>query len=179
MNVTVSTYTNAIEAHITRGRLEVEGVPAFVAFEHHIWMRWTLSVALGGVLVQVPPSYVDKAAEIITNINTGKYESALEEEIASSDPINCPCCSSERTVRVNWPWKAALLAMFLLAIPIPYTQHLMKCETCSHTWVASEQRGYSLSVRFLSFVAVIAIVSVLIAIWCYWCSLYCELPICV
>jgi hypothetical protein len=179
MNTTISTHTTALEAHIVRGRLKTEGVPAFVVFENHIWANWSLSVALGGVRVQVPPSYVEKAGQIITDITTGKYQAVLEEETDFSAPLHCAYCNSVTTVQVNWPWKLALLAIFLLGIPIPYTQHLMKCERCSRTWVASEQRGYPLSVPAIFILVLGAIVFVIFSFWCEWCKLHCEQPICI
>ncbi len=178
MNTTVSTHLTAIEAHIIRGRLEAEGVPAFVLYEHHIWMTWTLSVALGGVRVQVPALCFEKATEILTNIKTGKYQSELDEVMASSEPVQCPTCGSVKTELVDWPWKMALLAMFLFSLPVPYTQHLMKCETCAHTWIAQEQRGDPLSARILTFFALGILLVFVIALWCHLCSLYCEMPVC-
>lgn len=69
MNRTISIYTTAIEAHIVKSRLEFEGIPAFVVFEHHVWADWSLSLALGGVRVQVPFSFVKEATQVIKKIN--------------------------------------------------------------------------------------------------------------
>ncbi len=63
---TAATFTNPIEAHIVRGRLECEDIAAFVAHEHHIWAKWSLSHALGGVKVQVARSNLQKALVVIS-----------------------------------------------------------------------------------------------------------------
>lgn len=178
MNRTVSTHTTAVEAHIVRGRLEIEGVPAFVAFEHHIWTNWSISVALGGVRVQVPFRYFEKAAQVIENINSGKYESELEKEFSQSEPISCPRCNSKFSTLVNWPWKLSLVTVFMFSVPIPYTQHLMMCGVCSHTWVASEQRGYPLYVPIFAVLVISLLMFVGYALWCPWCKLHCEQLIC-
>jgi ribosomal protein S27AE len=176
---TVSTHTTAIEAHIVRGRLECEGIPAFVAFEHHIWAKWSLSVALGGVRVQVPFSYLKEAVQVVENINSGKYKIELEEEIICSDSISCPKCGSEVSYPLNWSGKLALVVIFLFLVPLPYTHHLMKCGKCSHTWVASEQRGYPLYVQYSVILILSTLMFVGYALWCDWCKLHCEQPLCI
>ena len=146
MIITVSTHTTGIEAHIVKCRLEYEGIPAFVAFEHHIWAMWSRSVALGGVRVQVPVAFLESAKIVVSNIISGEYESELKTEELSTDYIACPSCSSEDTKAVNWSWKIALLFVFFFTLPIPYTRHMNKCKSCSYTWIAHEQRGYPLYV---------------------------------
>jgi hypothetical protein len=175
---TVSTHTTAIEAHIVRGRLECEGIPAFVAFEHHIWAKWSLSVALGGVRVQVPFSYLKEAIQVVENINCNKYKIELEEEISSSDAISCPKCGSEATYPLNWSWKVALVVIFLFSVPLPYTHQHMKCGKCSHAWVASEQREYPFYVQSIVVMFLFTLIFVGYALWCNWCKLHCEQPIC-
>ena len=175
---TVSTHTTAIEAHIVRGRLEYEGIPAFVAFEHHIWAKWTLSVALGGVRVQVPGPYLNEAVRVIENINSGKYKIELEEEITPTDSIRCPKCAAQDSYPLNWPGKLALLVVFLFVVPLPYTHNLVRCGQCSHTWVASEQRCYPLRVQFSVLLTVGILMFAVYAVWCDWCKLHCERPLC-
>ena len=69
--VTVGAYNNPIEAHLARGRLEVEGIPALLAHEHHVWANWVYSQALGGVKVQVPAEHAVAAAKILDAHNRG------------------------------------------------------------------------------------------------------------
>lgn len=176
MNTTISTSTTPIEAHIIRGRLEAEDIPAFVAFEHHIWAKWWISNALGGVRVQVPSSYVNDAHKIITNINNGVYLAELRDEVEFSEPTPCPFCNNDSILRVNWPWKLALLSIIIFSLPIPYTQHLYKCSSCSSTWVATEKRGYPLYIPAISILALSAVLFFLLTLWYQWCKLNCELP---
>ena len=62
MLITVATFTDPLEAHIVRGRLEAEHIECFVMHEHHIWANWFLSTALGGVKLQVRPEDVRRVA---------------------------------------------------------------------------------------------------------------------
>ncbi len=173
---TVSTFTTGIEAHIVKCRLEYEGIPAFVAFEHHIWAMWSRSVALGGVRVQVPTAYLETAKVIVRKINAGEYESELNTDELKPEFCSCPNCDSEDIKTVNWSWKTALLVIFLFSVPLPYTRHQYRCNACSHIWVAHDQRGYPLYV-ILSILLVFAASSILLSeMWCHWCKLHCENP---
>jgi hypothetical protein len=72
--VLVARYASAAEAHILRGRLELEGVPATITDDN---MTRTLGwVPVGGVRVLVPESDAQRACEIIRAIERGDY--ALE-----------------------------------------------------------------------------------------------------
>ena len=173
---TVSTHTTAIEAHIVRCRLEYEGIPAFVAFEHHIWAMWSRSVALGGVRVQVPSSCLKAAQTIVGNISNGEYESELNTDELKPQLCTCPSCDSEETESINWPWKTALLILFTLSIPLPYTRHLNKCIACSHIWIAHKQRGYPLYVILIILLFFVASLMAASEMWCHWCRLHCENP---
>jgi len=62
--------------------------------EHHVWANWSISVALGGVRIEVPISLYENAKRVIENIDAGVYEEELvESEIASSELV-CPKSSS-------------------------------------------------------------------------------------
>ncbi len=173
---TVSTHTTGIEAHIVRCRLEHEGIPVFVAFEHHVWAEWPLSVALGGVRVQVPNSYYESAQTIVNNIIAGKYESELNTDELQPNLPTCPYCTSGAVEEVSWPWKVALLLLFMLNMPMPYTKHKKKCALCCNTWIAHEQRSYPIYVIFIVLIIIVAIFFVMSEAWCHWCRLHCENP---
>ncbi len=142
--MTVATFTNPIEAHIVRGRLECEDIVAFVSHEHHIWAKWSLSQALGGVKVQVASSNYERASSVISDINSGKYLDTLDEPEFDEDLICCNRCGSNRVSSLRWPWKLSLVLFFVLLIPFPYTTKLVKCESCKLTWVNSQDRPYPL-----------------------------------
>lgn len=40
---TVDSYTSPIDAYLAKGRLEAEGIPAFVAHDNHVWANWMYS----------------------------------------------------------------------------------------------------------------------------------------
>ena len=63
--VTVGWYLNPVEAQIAKSQLESEGIPAFLHSINHSSMIWPITLALGGIQLQVPPSAVDRAKEIL------------------------------------------------------------------------------------------------------------------
>jgi hypothetical protein len=48
-----------------KGRLETEGIPVFLASEHHVWMNWSYAQALGGIQLRVSPQNLTAAQEIL------------------------------------------------------------------------------------------------------------------
>lgn len=68
MLVTICRYSFSFEAHVARALLESEGIPVFVADEHTINMQWLYSDALGGVRLQVPEAFVERALELLQEL---------------------------------------------------------------------------------------------------------------
>jgi hypothetical protein len=143
MYTLVSTHMTPIEAHIFKGRIEAEGLIAVVLFEHHIWAKWSLSHALGGVRVLVPHAMANAANQVIQKINSGEYEKLLIKEQGITI-MSCPKCGSNKTGAHVWLWKLSLAFLFTISIPMPYTSHLYSCDDCKYSWIAHNQRPYPL-----------------------------------
>tara|TARA_B100000989_G_scaffold297647_1_gene284132 strand:- start:339 stop:860 length:522 start_codon:yes stop_codon:yes gene_type:complete len=173
MNITVSTSTNPIEAHIICGRLKAEGIPAFVIFQHHIWAEWWISNAIGGVRVQVPPNFYQQAQTVIQNINLGVYE-LTPDNTTWSPSTRCPKCNSLSISHINWRRKVALVLAITLHLPLHHTQHLMRCDMCSNKWIAREQRGYPIYFPLIATIILFAIFFSLYSIFEHWCTLHCD-----
>lgn len=141
---TVASYTNPIEAHIVRGRLECEEILAFVSHEHHIWANWSLSQALGGVKIQVVSEHVDNAIAVISDINSGKYLETMEEPENYDCDLSCAHCNSSNISTVSWPWRLSLVMLFVTMLPLPYTTKLLKCGACNRSWINRQDRAYPL-----------------------------------
>lgn len=142
---TVSVHGSLIEAQIIRGRLECEGITAFVAFEHHIWANWLILIALGGARIQVPSGSTTTAAEVLTAIRAGEFEAALHEAGHTEEWSPCPRCGSASLSHLAWPKRIAFLGL-VLGLTLPYTRLLTRCDSCAHRWIAQDQRGCALHV---------------------------------
>ena len=77
--VTLIKCVGAGQAHAIRVRLESEGVPVFLFDEFTVSMDWLLSNAIGGVKVQVPEPYLERARNIL-GILEEEEEDEFEEE---------------------------------------------------------------------------------------------------
>jgi len=176
---TVNTYTIAMNAYIAKGRLEAEGIPATIADEYYITLDWTVSVAIGGVRVQVPHAYLDQAKQVITDLEQGKYEvndtSDTDESLKPEELIHCPKCNSTDTHLINWSWKLSLVILFLSHFPFPFLRHVYKCKN-DHYWIATEERGQPI---YITIFAIIVVFSIFFIILSFLSSLTCDSFFCI
>ena len=76
--VTIARLLDPTEAHILLGRLEAEGIPAFIADQQLVQTNRLWTIALGGVRLQVPEVLAQQAQAVITALREGRY--ALDED---------------------------------------------------------------------------------------------------
>lgn len=128
MLVIVSSHIDPTDAHITRCRLEAEGISAFVAHEHQVRMNWFQATALGGAQVQVAQTDAEAAMEIIDAVARGEY--ALPDDPA--DAKACPRCRSTSIASDRITRNVSLWSSFLLSIPLPFSNKRMCCKACGY-----------------------------------------------
>jgi hypothetical protein len=66
---TVLTTARQIEAHIIKGRLESEGIPTFLNYESAGLVYGITIDGLGEVRIMVPTEFIEKARDILGEIN--------------------------------------------------------------------------------------------------------------
>ena len=123
--VTVASYTDAVQANLAKGRLEVEGVESVLGDEHHVWANWVYSQALGGVKVKVRAEDAEAARAILSDLDSGAFSLAAEEEA-------CAKCGGTEFETQDFFRKIALLAVFVISVPLPWRQRT-KCKTCGYS----------------------------------------------
>ena len=188
MITTIKTYTIAMDAYIAKGRLEAEGIPAYIADEHYITLDWTISVAIGGVRVQVPYAYIEQANQVISDLEQGEYEvtdteeqleheEAIQPAITHSSTTHCPKCNSDNTHPFDLLWKISLVFLILGHLPLPFSRHLHKCNN-GHFWIATEERGHAMYVHIFAFILDAFLIIVFFSVLYYWsCKpYYCVAP---
>ena len=79
--VTVASSFNSITMHILRARLEAEGIPAILADANMAQSYSLVSVAVGGVRLQVPVEYAEEAMQIIADVNSGALAVTDEDDV--------------------------------------------------------------------------------------------------
>jgi hypothetical protein len=180
MLITIATYTNPLEAHIVRGRLQAEGIETWVAHEHHIWANWFLSTALGGVKLQVKPEDASRAEEILRQEQAGDYEALVadsEAETAEPRPA-CPVCGSLDILPVRRSGRVSLIIVWLSALPLPYSSISMRCRNCGHTWINREEQAYPVLTRFFVIALLALLFFLVIRVLYYLCRINEFNPIC-
>lgn len=63
--ITIATFSNVIDLHIIKGRLENEGIRCFIKDEYTITANPLYDIALGGIKLQVEEKDVDTARKIL------------------------------------------------------------------------------------------------------------------
>jgi hypothetical protein len=129
--VTLESFTSPWDAHIVRALLESEGIPATVAHEGHIGLNWALSQALGGVKLQVPEAFAERAQQVLADYHAGKFEAALEEE-QHLPPDACTSCGSRDLQPIPAMPALALLAAFFafFGVIFPPARAAKRCRAC-------------------------------------------------
>ena len=134
--MTVWRYRDLAEAYVGRSLLESAGIPAWIADEHLVRMDWFYSNLIGGMRLQVDERDEAAAREILEEgapetITYGEGEAYVQ-------PI-CPKCGSvEITLGDGTERGPSLVALYLLAIPVPPREAAWHCEACGAQWVASD-----------------------------------------
>lgn len=70
----VARFDSMPEAHIAMGRLEVEGIDAWLADEHLVQTDWLYSIAVGGIKLQVRTEDAQRAVEILNTDYSGELD---------------------------------------------------------------------------------------------------------
>ena len=131
----VGKYFDPWEAHILRARLIAEGIPATVLGDQHVTANWPISIALGGVALQVPSEFVAQATELIAAYHAGDLESDLLAEHPDAQET-CPSCQST-DLRASLPVGQRALALattFFFTAPFSIAASNMTCQSCGAQW---------------------------------------------
>ncbi len=136
MLTTVKTFRDPWEAHMFRSRLAAEGVPAFVANDGHVWMKWPISTALGGVRVQVPGRFADQAEAILGRCASGEYRAELAALFGEAESRRCPRCGAQDSKRRPSVQQVlfGLAVLHLFGIAVKVEARRCTCRVCGARW---------------------------------------------
>ncbi|MDQ3290823.1 MAG: DUF2007 domain-containing protein [Bacteroidota bacterium] len=131
--ITIATFPDAVKAQIMRGRLEAEGIPAFIADEHTLTNQPYLYMAYGGVRLQVTEIDRDKALAIIKTQNPFSDLETMPDLLSDQ----CPNCHSNKVEEVSTRNRSILT--FLRTLLTTGTDEIkvrrFKCQNCGYNWV--------------------------------------------
>ena len=101
----LKTFYNPLDAHITKGLLESNGIEAFIFDENMVYVNPILTTAIGGVKLLVRNTDFENATTLIYEVDE---DNSMEEL-----KIRCPVCGSSKISIVNSPnWAAFLIMLF-------------------------------------------------------------------
>ncbi len=117
MSVRRQRYRDLAEAYVGRSLLESAAIPAWVADENLVRMNWFYSNLVGGLRLQVDKRDEAAAREILEE-GAPQTITYGEEEVYVQP--TCPKCgSAEITLGGGTERGRSLVALYLLAIPVP------------------------------------------------------------
>ncbi len=130
---TVATFTYSSEAKIIQGRLEAEGIQAFLRDDLTIDTDPLVSNAIGGVKLEVFTEDATKSKEILETISQYSISDDGED-------IVCPNCGSNKINFFSHVTDIKSLLAFLFGfvfggLPF-YTKYDYTCEVCKTKFVA-------------------------------------------
>lgn len=127
--VTVATFSQAIEAHLIKSKLEWENIECTLADENIVNINWLYSNAVGGVKLQVKESDVKKALDII-----GKKQTISDVIQQSGNGFQCPKCNSSNVQYEKFSRRLVFISWLLLGVPFPFLKRKYKCVECNYEW---------------------------------------------
>lgn len=125
---TIATFNYSSEAHIIKGKLNSEGIDAFLIDDITIDVDPLVSHAIGGVKLRVPTIQLEDAKKVLNSIH--KYSIS-----DGGENIICPNCKSEKinlvtTVKHKRGFLFFALAFLYTMFPF-FIKSVYKCENCN------------------------------------------------
>jgi len=144
--ITIAAFSEAGHAHLARGFLESEGIPAAVADQHTVGIHWLYSNAVGGVKLRVSEEHAERASALLAGRSQESAEEAAEFRQVAGETDTCPACKSPSVApsKLADRVKALLLLGVLPTVPaIPFVlwNSDWKCKDCGHVWKPETDPG--------------------------------------
>ena len=137
--ITVARFRDLPEAELARGKLEAEGIPAFLADKYLVGLCWTYSYAIGGIKLQVPQGLAEEARNVLDTDNSAEVSESQPLGLAVSQDIACPSCGSANVLHSKLSRKSGAISL-LLGLPILFWGTRFSCKQCSHSWTPERHR---------------------------------------
>lgn len=127
--ILLKTLDDSISAHILKTRLESEGIPCFIHDENIVTLNPLYNFAVGGVKLMVNKSDLEKAIQVLKDIDETPYTDEKDKE------IRCPNCQSTELYAdfksmKNPAGVLAAITSFLLVVFPFYYKSVYRCKKC-------------------------------------------------
>jgi len=134
---TLKVFDLAVNAHLLRTKLESEGICAVILDEHSISMNPLNTIAIGGVKLCVNEPDLEKAKNILKEIENTPYTHSDDSAIACPNCDSTDLISGFKSMRGKKGFLSALLSFLFLIFPI-YYKTVYKCKKCNEEFNSEE-----------------------------------------
>lgn len=133
--VAVASYSQPVEAHLARTRLESEGIQCVVRDEYLVRVNWLLSDAIGGVKLMVPEWEAERARDILRpQPRLVVVADAGQPPGDDDDELVCPRCRSYDVYFHRFSRRIAGLAWLMFGFIVPWRSRKWVCTQCGYEW---------------------------------------------
>ena len=132
---TIASFSQPVEAHLARTKLESEGIPCVVSDEYLVHVNWLLSNAVGGVKLRVPSWEASRAREVLRSKPHLVVMADPDEDGATGggEPA-CPNCRSLDVYYSRFSRRAAGVFWLLFGFIVPWLNRRWLCKQCGYEW---------------------------------------------
>ena len=128
--IAVASFSQPVEAHLARTKLESEGIPCMVGDENLVRVDWLLSNAVGGVKLMVPAGELERAREALRP----RPRLVVVSNNAPEGELICPRCHSDDVYYSRFNRRIAGFFILLLGFLIPWRDRRWACTQCGYEW---------------------------------------------
>jgi hypothetical protein len=130
--VTIASFSQPMDAHLARTKLESEGIVCIVGDEHLVRVDWLLSNAVGGVKLKVPAWEADRAREALRP--QPRLVVVAEDGETPDGELICPRCRSYDVYYRHFSQRVAGVFILLFGFLIPWRSRRWTCKQCGYEW---------------------------------------------
>lgn len=129
--VTLRRYRDLSEAIVARAVVESAGIFCFLKDENLVRLDWQMSNLVGGIRLQVGAADVEAAEAVLAQPIPDSID--IPDQPDFEQP-RCPRCNSTDISWERQGRKAALLLLYLFALPAPRGSESWRCSNCDLRW---------------------------------------------
>ena len=133
--VSIRRYRDLSEAIVARSLVESAGIFCFLRDENFARLEWQISNLIGGIRLQVLAEDVEAATELLDQPIPDNFSF---EGVDDYQQPRCPKCQSVDISFESSSRKAALVSLYLFALPVPLGTSSWLCNHCECRWTDDE-----------------------------------------
>jgi len=140
--VEIASFSQPVEAHLARTRLESEDIPCVVRDEYLVRVNWLLSNAIGGVKVMVPKWEAAHARDVLRpqpHLVVVADDGVVSEGVDGD--LICPNCRSYDVYFHRFSQRIAGLAWLAFGFIVPWVSRKWVCKQCGYEWKERRPKG--------------------------------------